>query len=210
MAESDELTLVLQYTVTLLKWTGFWRSRCKASSYNGLLYKAYTAYVLFALISHVYFEILYFIYEWKSITITQLASISFIMATGVTDTAMIISMFVNLEKIHFMLAQLDSVRFQPSNDVHFDILRKAKKRSTVFQKYFSINVACVICGLIARAFYTGEKVVLLAYIPSWFDDVYFLIWQIISIIYHGCVAVAYVCFNCCSMIQIGAQIDIVK
>lgn len=205
-----DLLSVIKFVTLLLKLTGFWKSENIASFYNGLLYNAYRIVAIIILVTHVLFEVMYFFKYWSCVTISQLASVLFTLASGLTNSAMLTSLYVHLDTVHAMIRQQTTELFQPKYEDHYPMLEQAGRKASFIKNYFIGNLTLILIALPSLALYRGQKIALLAYRPPWFGELYFFIVQVIGIGYHVYISAIYVVFNCTMLIQIGVQIDMLK
>nr|CAI5853704.1 unnamed protein product [Callosobruchus analis] len=57
-----------------------------------------------------------YLYEKReTLTLVDFNSVMFIHTTGVTNPMMVVSIFLNIERLHAMIRQLESAAFQPKS-----------------------------------------------------------------------------------------------
>nr|CAI5853703.1 unnamed protein product [Callosobruchus analis] len=109
-----------------------------------------------------------YLYEKReTLTLVDFNSVMFIHTTGVTNPMMVVSIFLNIERLHAMIRQLESAAFQPKSQKENSYVYKWKRSSYIIKKlFYGVNIFLVTTGPILATL-QGKVAPLATYIPPW-------------------------------------------
>ncbi|VEN56478.1 unnamed protein product [Callosobruchus maculatus] len=134
----------------------------------------------------------------------------FIHTTAVTNPMMVVSIFLNIKRLHAMMRQLESAAFQPKSQKEFLYVYKWKRSSYLIKKlFYGVNIFLVTIGPIL-AMLQGKTAPIATYIPPWIHwRIYFWFQSTVSV-YNATMASIYVSVLTTLLIEAIIQVACLK
>nr|CAI5854370.1 unnamed protein product [Callosobruchus analis] len=98
-----DLVSLLEPDIIALKLIGFWKSSKDVSPFNRFYYKIYRGVVAVSIVVYIIFGFMYLYEKRETLTLVDFNSVMFIHTTGVTNPMMVVSIFLNIERLHAMI-----------------------------------------------------------------------------------------------------------
>ncbi|VEN60868.1 unnamed protein product [Callosobruchus maculatus] len=137
-----------------------------------------------------------YLYERReTLTLDDFNSVMFIHTTNVINPMMVLSIFLNIKRLHAMIRQLESAAFQPKSQKEFLYVYKWKRSSYFIKKlFYGVNTFLVTTGPIL-AMLQGKTAPLATYIPPWIHWRVYFWFQSTVTVYNATMASIYVQFS---------------
>ncbi|VEN50755.1 unnamed protein product [Callosobruchus maculatus] len=146
----------------------------------------------------------------ETLTLVDVNSVMFIHTTNVTNPMMVVSIFLNIKRLHAMIRQLESAAFQPKSQKEFLYVYKWKRSSYFIKKiFYGVNIFLVTTGPIV-AMLQGKCAPQATYIPPWiYWRVYFWFQSTLTV-YNATMASIYVSVLTTLLIEAIIQVACLK
>ncbi|VEN50757.1 unnamed protein product [Callosobruchus maculatus] len=146
----------------------------------------------------------------ETLTLADVNSVMFIHTANVTNPMMVVSIFLNIKRLHAMIRQLESAAFQPKSQKEFLYVYKWKRSSYFIKKlFYGSNIVLVILSPIL-AMLQGKTAPQVTYIPPWiYWRVYFWFQSILTV-YSATMASIYVSVLTTLLIEAIIQVACLK
>ncbi|VEN62388.1 unnamed protein product [Callosobruchus maculatus] len=159
---------------------------------------------------YIVFGFLYLYEKRETLTLVDFNSVMFIHTTAVTNPMMVVSIFLNIKRLHAMMRQLESAAFQPKSQKEVSYVYKWKRSSYLIKKLFYIvNIFLVTTGTIL-AMLQGKTPPLASYVPPWIHSKVYFWFQSTAAIYNATMASIYVSVLTTLLIEAIIQVACLK
>ncbi|VEN56477.1 unnamed protein product [Callosobruchus maculatus] len=205
-----DLVSLLEPDIIALKLVGFWKSSDDVSSFNRFYYRIYRGVVVASTLVYLVCGFMYLYDKRETLTLVDVNSVMFIHTTNVTNPMMVVSIFLNIRRLHAMIRQLESAAFQPKSQKEFLYVYKWKRSSYFIKKiFYGVNIFLVTTGPIV-AMLQGKCAPQATYIPPWiYWRVYFWFQSTLTV-YNATMASIYVSVLTTLLIEAIIQVACLK
>nr|CAH7729575.1 unnamed protein product [Callosobruchus chinensis] len=152
-----------------------------------------------------------YLYEKReTLTVVDFNLVMFIHTTNVTNPMMIVSIFLNIKRLHAMIRQLESAAFQPNSEKECSFVYKWKRSSYFIKKvFYGVNIFLVTSGPIL-AILQGKTAPLATYIPPWIHWRVYFWFQSTVTVYNATMTSIYVSILTSLLIEAIIQVVCLK
>nr|CAH7735686.1 unnamed protein product [Callosobruchus chinensis] len=194
-----------------MKALGFWKSENKNSMYNSLLYKIYGAVVWLGMAIFQLFGFMLVYQKSHTISIADISSVLFLYVTTFNTQTVTTCIFLNVDKLHSIIHQLESDIMQLKTKKHVLVARQLKKSGDFVRRYFYATLSFVILVQpVLKLVRKYKEPFYASYIPPALGHMGMLVFQEVMTAITGYAACNYICLDINLMIGISIQIETLK